>query len=75
MFVHIVDPDDITFECERLWQTPEYLFWFNLTWTLPPYLLGGNVISNFVVNPKFKDGTATISLPIDNVMFSFPQVI
>ena len=69
-----VDADEISFECQRLWQIPEYLFWFNLSWTLPPYIHHGNVISGFVVVPKFKDGSEISSVQIDNVSLPFNQV-
>lgn len=69
-----VDSETIIFDCQRLWQIPQYLFWFNLTWTLPLYLRHGNVISSFTVVPMLKDGTAVISVQIDNVTVPYIEV-
>ena len=74
IFSKTVDPESIIFDCQRLWQIPEYLFWFNLTWTLPPYLRHGNVISSFTIVPMLKNGTAIISVQIDNVTVPYTEV-
>lgn len=44
-----VDPECITFQCERLWDSMSNLFSFQFTWTTPPYLRHGNIIHRFRV--------------------------
>ena len=69
---HTVDPQHIRFDCQRLWQPPE--FSFNLTWTIPPFIRHGNVITGFVVIPSFRDCADITITPIDNVTIPLPQV-
>ena len=69
VFCVSVDPNSITFECQRLWQIRG--FSFNLTWILPDQLHLGNAIDEFVVLLKLIDGTDDISIPIDNRTIPF----
>ena len=65
-----VDPNSITFECQRLWKIHGFLF--NLTWILPDQLLLGNVIDEFEVVLKLTGGTDNISSTlIDNSTIPF----
>ena len=56
----LVDPGCIKFHCKRLWQVPQYLFWFQLNWTLPSYLLDWNdtnYLRGFNVHARMKDSS------------------
>ena len=71
-FALLVDPDCISFTCERRWDSSENLFWFQLTWILPPYLFDWNNISylrGFYVFARMIDGEGSV---IDR--FSSPQI-
>jgi hypothetical protein len=69
---NIVDPDCISFTCERRWDASENLFWFHLTWTLPPYLFDWNNVNylhGFYVFARMLDGGGSV---IDRL--SSPQI-
>ena len=70
-----VDPRDIIFECQRLQHAAPELS-YNVTWTLPPFLHYGNVISGFIVIPKFtlKVDDVNVEVQIDHVSVLLPQV-
>ena len=75
-FLLTVDPQYVTFECQRLQQSSELSF--NLTWTLPSFLRYGNVISGFVVVPKLNLRVDNVIVPVQidiNVSVPLPQVI
>ena len=74
LFSWTVIPEVVRFDCQTLWQVPQFLFWFNLTWSLPPYLRRGNVIHSFTVVPMLKDGTEIISVLIDNITVPYTEV-
>ena len=72
-----VDATTISFACERIWNSEEYLFWFKLTWTLPPYLQHDDIISGFTVNSQIMDrGGRRLfnSAPAVLVTIPYPQV-
>ena len=63
----------ITYECQRLWEPPHAEFSFNLSWTVPLYLLYDNVIINFTITPKLKDGNQILN-EIEGVIIEIPKV-
>ena len=75
VFLLTVDNQYITFECERLWQTSDLSY--NLTWTLPPFLRLGNVISGFIVLSKFNVTIDNHIIPVlvYNASVPLPQVM
>ena len=46
---YAVDPKNIGFQCETLWNSQEYFFSFNLTWTLPEFL-NDNITNGFSIS-------------------------
>ena len=74
-FSFTVDHRDIIFECQRLQHAAPELS-YNVTWTLPPFLRYGNVISGFIVIPKFtlKVDDVKVEVQIDDVSVLLPQV-
>jgi hypothetical protein len=75
VFSITVDPQYITFECQRLLQSPDLSF--NLSWTLPSFLRYGDVISDFVVISKFRVRVDNhfAQVQVDNTSVPLPQVM